>query len=562
MPPSPLLTINSSILWLKVILSAATLALLYVRYKRGQGKPSSAPPTAHSLRTKVVIVGAVLFSFTVFHNLGTFRGGSFIHYGEMFHYYLGSKYFDELGYYELYNAVIIADAEQDNALVGIPFYTDLRTYQNTQREPILGDAGRIKNLFSKERWHAFKEDVSFFKKATHKPNSMGLAFLLMDHGYNASPVSTFVLGMLTNAVPVTRLALLAALDVLLVAAMAVLVFRTFGFEMGALFSVYFSVNILNDHDYISGSLLRYDWLAYIIAAVCLLAKGRHASSAFFLTLAAMMRVFPAVLFYGIAVTILRKATTTRTLDKSSIRFVVAAGATALGLFLLPAVSLGSVLQPWKDFSAKTELHDRGVYVNHLGLRGIVLFEPSHLSLESFVNAYKHTSSGDIVRHWQDVKEREFKRKRPAVIVVSLVVLACLTVIIWKRRATESESVIWPALLIYTVSYPSHYYFAFLCLFILLFFRRANSRSAFIPLALLLVFNIGALVIDSFGPSPIVLFTSINICLFICLSVLLGFELYTSVFDEIPTATVASSSPPHERRREVKRRRRQARARGK
>jgi len=486
----------------------------------------------------VTIVFAVLFSFAVFHNLGTFRGGTFVHYGEMFHYYLGAKYFKELGYYELYNAVIVADTEQDNALARLPFYTDLTTYQNTHREIVLQNIDRVKNLFSKERWNAFKYDVSFFKTATGMPRSPGLFFLLMDHGYNASPVSTFILSILTNVVPVTHMRLLAWLDVALVVAMIELVFRTFGFDMGALFSIYFFVNILNDHDYISGSLLRYDWLFYIIVAVCLLEKGRYASSSFFLTLSAMMKVFPAVLFYGIGVTIFQKVKTTRAVDKKFMRFIVAAGVTALVLFLLPAVRLGGVLPPWKDFATKTALHDSGVYVNHLGLRGIVLFEPSHLSLNRFMETYENKYTDDIVRHWQDVKEQEFKQRRPAVVFSSLFVLVCLTAIMWKRKAGESEGALWPVLLIYTMSYPSHYYYAFLCLFILLFFKRTNALSAFVPLCLLLLFNISALVTDYFGPSPIVFFTLINIYLFICLSLILAFEVYTNVFRKGPVGTVA------------------------
>jgi len=538
---SPLLSFGT-IQWLKIILSAAALVLLYLRYKKG--RTSGGSSKEYSFRTKAIVVSAILLSSAVFHNLGTIRGGTFVHYGEMFHYYLGSKYFKEVGYYELYNAVIAADTEQDNALAGIPFFTDLRTYRNIQRETVLGDAGRVKSLFSEERWNAFKDDVSFFKTATGMPRAPGLRVLVMDHGYNASPASTFVLGILTNAIPVTQLWLLAALDVLLVAAMIGLVFRTFGFEMGALFSIYFYVNVLNDYDYISGSLLRYDWLLYIVAAVCLLKKGRYASSSFFLTLSAMMRVFPAMLFYGIAVSFFQKVKAARTVDKKFKRFILTAGATGLLLFLLPAVSSGS-LRPWNDFFAKTELHDSGVYVNHLGLRGVVLFEPSHLSLERFVEAYKDTDTGDIVRHWQDAKEKELGQKRPIIVFYSLLVLAGLTAIIWKRKESESKSVLWPLLLVYTVSYLSHYYYAFLCLFILLFFRRNNPLGAFVPLCLLLVFNIISLLTKYSEPSPIVFYTLINIYLFICLSAILGFELYTNVLGKKPVGAIASLELPHE-----------------
>jgi hypothetical protein len=369
----------------------------------------------------------------------------------------------------------------------------------------------------------------------------------MDHGYNASPASTLVLGILTNAVPVTQLWLLAILDVLLVAGMIGAVFLTFGFETGALFGLYFYVNVLNDHDYISGGLLRYDWLFSIVVAVCLLKKGRYASSSALLTLSAMMRIFPVVLFCGLAISFHRKVTATGTIDRKFKRFILAAGITGLLVFSLPAISLGSG-RPWIDFLAKTELHDSGVYVNHLGFRGIVLFEPSHLSLESFIEAYKSPYTNDIVRHWQDVKEKELVQKRPFIIFCSLVVFMCLRAIILKRREADSSSVLWPLVLIYTLSYLSHYYYAFLCLFILLFFRRRNPLDAFVPLCLLLIFNIVALVTKYAEPSPIVFYALINIYLFACLFLILGFELYTGVFRKRLTAAVATGHSSQEPRR--------------
>jgi hypothetical protein len=551
MPQSPALLSFGTVQWLRIIITTATLVLLYLRYK--EGRTSGLSFKEYSLPNRVIIVSAILFSSAVFHNVGTLRGGTFVHYGEMFHYYVGPKYFKELGYYDLYNAVIAADAEQGNALADIPFLTDLHTYQNIQRDRVLGEAARVRNLFSEERWNAFKDDVSFFKTATGMPRLPGLRALVMDHGYNASPVSTFVLGLLTNAVPVAKLWLLAVLDLLLVAAMMGLVFLTFGFETGALFSAFFYANVLNDYDYISGGLLRYDWLFCIVTAVCLLKKGRYASSSFFLTLAAMMRVFPALLFSGIAISFYRKMKATGTIDRKFKRFVFAAGITGLLLFLLPVVSLGS-RQPWNDFFTKTQLHDRGVYVNHVGFRGVVLFEPSHLSLESFAETFKNPYTSDIVRYWQDVKEKELTRKRGFIAFCALLVFASLDAIIRKRKERESKSVIWPLLLIYTMSYLSHYYYAFLCLFILLFFRRKDPLGGFVPLCLLLVFNIVSLLTKVSEPSPIVLYTLINIYLFVCMASILAFELYSNGFGKRRLATAAGHSSPHGPR-EVKQRRR-------
>jgi hypothetical protein len=104
------------------------------------------------------------------------------------------------------------------------------------------------------------------------------------------------------------------------------------------------------------------------------------------------------------------------------------------------------------------------------------------------------------------------------------------------------------------SYPSHYYYAFLCLFVLLFFTRADPLSAVVPLALLLLFNIIALITDSFGPSPIVFYTSVNIWLFMCLTAILGFELYVSVLRRSPTPAVAIVERPARRNTSAKRKR--------
>jgi hypothetical protein len=519
------MTFSSSTLWLKFVLSAVLLVLLYLRYRAGTGADT---PRTYSTRTKLAVGLAVVFSFCVFHNLGTFRGGSFVHFGEMFHYYVGPKYFKELGYYELYNAVIVADTEQGNEFAPLPFYTDLRTYKNLKRDAALRDAPRIKGLFSEQRWNAFKDDVAYFKSKIDKPGSPDMIFLLMDHGYNGSPVSTFLLGTIANLVPLTHGLWLAVIDVVLVLLMIALVVRCFGFELGAVFAVYFFTSILSGQEFLSGSLLRYDWLLYIVAAVCLLDRGRHAWAAFFLTLSAMLRLFPAVLFYGIAVTMFQKLRATRTVDKQTVRFTATAGATALLLFVLPSLTLGSVTEPWKDFYGKIRLHESGVYVNHLGFAGVALFEPGQLSLERFASTFQ-TRDPDIVRHWQDVKEHELHNKRPLMIFAALVVLASVTALIWRRRDSESESVLWPLFLIYTTSYVSGYYYTFLCLFILLFFRRPNTRSAFLPVCLLLLFNLCALLTDSFKPSPIVFYTLLNVYLFVCLVTILGYELYSNVF---------------------------------
>src|SRR5689334_9984614 len=104
MNQSPLLSVNNTILWLKILFSAATIIFLYFLYRIG--KTSEGSSKIPSSRAKALLVVAALFSFGVYHNLGNFRGGGFVHVSDMFNYYLNTKYFNEVGYSDLYDAVI------------------------------------------------------------------------------------------------------------------------------------------------------------------------------------------------------------------------------------------------------------------------------------------------------------------------------------------------------------------------------------------------------------------------------------------------------------------------
>jgi hypothetical protein len=87
----------------------------------------------------------------------------------------------------------------------------------------------------------------------------------------------------------------------------------------------------------------------------------------------------------------------------------------------------------------------------------------------------------------------------------------------------------------------------------LFFKRANSLDSFVPLCLLLVLNIAALVTDASSPSPIAFYTLVNIYLFLCLTAILGFELYRNFSGTRPELALVPSvtTPTPAKRRKHK-----------
>jgi len=85
-----------------------------------------------------------------------------IHYHDAAHYYLGAKYFRELGYAGLYKALCAAYAEK---FPGQPLNVDVRglddyslmTFAEARQA---GD--KLKNNFTASRWEDFKKDTQLF----------------------------------------------------------------------------------------------------------------------------------------------------------------------------------------------------------------------------------------------------------------------------------------------------------------------------------------------------------------------------------------------------------------
>ena len=168
-----------------------------------------------------------LISAAAYYNYGAFHGGGYVHYWEQFHYYLGSKYFPELGYDGLYAASLAAQRETRPEVEVQPWVRDLRTNEVVSSYRVLADAPEVVSRFSPERWRSFAADHDHFL------TRVGWGYLQdirKDHGYNPTPTWTFVARLLDRALPASseNLALLGALDPLLLAILFAFLFATFG----------------------------------------------------------------------------------------------------------------------------------------------------------------------------------------------------------------------------------------------------------------------------------------------------------------------------------------------
>ena len=150
---------------------AALLGMLFLLFPDTLLAGRFSESTRRSLRRRVFIglgiLGTLLwFAEPLLHKPqdSTFTTVRWFHAWDTYHYYIGAKYFEELGYKDLYNATAVADAESG--------YHDprrqrlIRNLTTNELEPVetvFRHAEQYKNLFTEDRWREFRHDVDYFR---------------------------------------------------------------------------------------------------------------------------------------------------------------------------------------------------------------------------------------------------------------------------------------------------------------------------------------------------------------------------------------------------------------
>src|SRR5688572_3062636 len=114
----------------------------------------------HKRAAFIVLAALMVFAWC---NYGTFNGNGLklIHHHEQLHFYLGAKYQAEVGWFDLYRAVVLADAETTRS-VRIDQLRDNSTFELEPVSKAFAERDRIVGRFTPERWEQFKRDWVLF----------------------------------------------------------------------------------------------------------------------------------------------------------------------------------------------------------------------------------------------------------------------------------------------------------------------------------------------------------------------------------------------------------------
>jgi hypothetical protein len=371
------------------LVRAVVAAVAAVAIAREAFAPRRWPARPSAILATLAVCGAL--GVLSFYNLGH---GQFydqkrqaqtpVHYLDLRQYYPVAKYFDELGYTRLYEADVLAYAEDTTSLDALAElkFRDLNTHDEVQVKDRRAEIAAVKRHFSPERWEAYKADARFFRETMGTNQYLGSMF---DHGANATPVWIGIAHLLFNWLPASNTSFLITglADPLLFLILFIAIGKTFGLR-----TLFVSMVIFGANDFVmfgtnwGGATLRHDWLVFLGLAICAL-KARHfVLAGIFLGLSSMIRAFPAVVIVGVALPAViwyverwrerRKLpawSELRAAHPAAQRAIPASVITCVVLLLVTSWSLS--LAVWKEWLVKVSVLSAGVHVNSVSLRSLI-----------------------------------------------------------------------------------------------------------------------------------------------------------------------------------------------
>jgi hypothetical protein len=439
-----------------------------------------------------------------------------LQFHEFFHYYLGAKYFSELGYLGLYDCTALADGEMA-AHDGVPprvtgFVRDLGDV--LADKPVAdarSDCGsRQRSRFSTARWVSFEADLRELRSLV--PDGWWQD-VVDDKGLNPPPTFMLLAAAVANAVPIRAAglptyAVTTSIDLILIVAAFVAVRRSFGASAAALAAVTFGASFLASYGWLGGAVLRFSWVTAIVLSLTAMRRDRWLLAGLLLGWAICDRVFPVGFAVGAALPLAVRAIDSARARRRLVRLALGVGATVIAAGLASVVVFG--LQDWQVFGTRLARDSRVHNVLLMGLDKIVTFR-SWVPDQDF---HGHEGLARF-RHWNERLDETWDRERVPVALLQIGILFAVAWVARKRRPFES-CVLVGVVAMFTLASPASYYYCVLAVVPALLLRsalRASGTARWRELGVLVAFEafwLLTLVAPRIWPDPIVCYLAICI----------------------------------------------------
>lgn len=477
--------------------------------------------------TIALVVAALASSINYFY--AERNNGVWLHRWDAFHTVIGAKYFDELGYQELYVCSLAIDRQGPGHFRGVDKVRDLHTLRVVPvAEALAGAAQACEQRFTPERLQQFRRDLDAFGRFSNRGMWKDL---FRDKGFNGTPYYLWVTEQLVARVPVELepLRRLAYLDVGLMLLAFVAVAWAYGVRAAAIVAIYFCVDFPNRFEHMGGSILRFDYVAALLIGFAAIKRGWWACAGVLLAWACMVRVFPAIFVAGLALKLGLDWHETRRWQPEHGRFALAFTLACATMFAISIVGLEGGFANYLTWYADMKEHTATSAAFRVGFRHMFMLEGNLTGSEGFVD--------------YAAKQQAFARWQPLYWAATLGLLWPLV----KARAKLDAltfALLFGVFGFFLLTIATRYYYAVLCLLLLVDRDLLRDRHA-IGLALLLF--VGAAINYAWWPdhdfAPFMYNTLIGLELTATIAVVGLALLRDPAFRDVEPSAAPLSAPP-------------------
>lgn len=369
-------------------------------------------------------------------------------------YYLSTRYFEEVGYFDLWPALLYADQTNgpfDRRLNRVRIQDAEHGYRRMSISRGMRHGREVRQNFSDERWAQFEDDFLQLQRETRFPRA-NWRMLMDDRGFNGTPAWILMATPLARLIPARSVKWLCMVDLLLLGFGLFMVRRAFGKNV-MLWALFFLFVTYSWRWTIPGKVvLRHDWISALMVGLSLVKMNRPYLAGIATGYATMMRFFPAVFLYGPGTQVLSGLLKRRKIE-------IAPYKKPLGLALVFLITVGvlqgaAIIRVGVD---RVEEHIEGIR-EHIS--------PEELSSRrvGFAIGYGHKWQLRP-RYIQDWRKEEIAEASTERFVIAIFVLLLLA---WGlRRAPAWESYAMGFVPFFLLSSASYYYFSIRVLLIIM-----------------------------------------------------------------------------------------------
>jgi hypothetical protein len=384
-----------------LIAIAAAAAVFYEQHRVGMRRPIA------ERWKRFVGIGLALAAVTAYFD-GFYVGfPRFYHRHDQYHYYLGSKYFAELGYDRLYKCSTVALDEMGTVTYQDEDHIGAEWAKTRPGKPLLKldltkevrhPDWKIRNLggdnllmtvqeildhpeickahFAPQRWEQYKTDVLYFRLASDKKYWEGFHH---DHGYNPPPVWTMGGHYVASLYPagkvfslpilgdVVFLQAIGFIDEILLAMMFAGIVWAWGWRVAAVSAIFWGCQASAPILWTYGAFLRQDWLFWLVMAAAFARKRFFWLSGAAMVYAGLLRIFPGLVVVGWLVVLGFQLY--RHKKPTTAQWKMLGGGVLAAAVLIPMSMSVAGKDSYSEFYRHTlKVHDTTPLTNHMGLR--------------------------------------------------------------------------------------------------------------------------------------------------------------------------------------------------